>query len=82
MRNPVDYRSRHPVSGCGECEADRNDRGIPNGKSDEILIHHYEELVYAVTIPILKFYTGKDLTQRELYQPVKKGISYHTIWLG
>ena len=52
----------------------REERGIQNGESDEeVLIHRCEELLDAVTLPVLSHYSLKDSTLKELYLLVEKG---------
>ena len=73
-KNPADFSSRNPVSSCKVSEEEREERGIQNGESDEeVLIHRCEELLDAVTYPVLSHYSLKDSTLKELYSLVEEG---------
>ena len=74
VKNPADFGSRNPVSSCKVSEQEREERGIQNNESDEeVLIHRCEELLDAVTYPVLSHYSLKDLTLNELYSLVEEG---------
>ena len=84
-KNPADFGSRNPISTCKASEQEREERGIQNGDLDEeILIHRCEELLDAVTFPVLSHYSLKDSTLKELYSLVEKGgkFSYKLKVLG
>ena len=73
-KNPADFGSRNLISSCEVSEQEREERGIQNSDSDEeILIHRCEELLDAVTFPVLSHYSLKDSTLKELYSLVEKG---------
>ena len=56
--NPADFWSRNPVSSCEVSEDETERRGIQDEDSDEeILIHRCEELLDAVTFPVLSSYS-------------------------
>ena len=53
---------------------EREEKGIQDGESDEeVLIHRCEELLDAVSLPVLSSYSHKDSDIKELYSLIKKG---------
>ena len=73
-QNPADFGSRNPVSSCEVSEVEREEKGIQDGESDEeVLIHRCEELLDAVSLSVLSFYSRKDSAIKDLYSLIKKG---------
>ena len=74
INNPADFGSRNPVSSCEVSKEEREERGIQDGEADEeVLIHRCEELLDAVSYPVLSSYSLRDSSLRELYSLVEKG---------
>ena len=62
------------MSSCEVSEDEREERGIQDSSSDEeVLIHRCEELMDAVSLPVLSSYSLRDSVIKELYSLVEKG---------
>ena len=74
INNPADFGSRNLVSSCEGSQEEKESRGIQDDDTDEeVLIHRCEELLDAVSFPVLSSYSLRDSVIQELYSLVEKG---------
>ena len=74
VTTPADYGSRHPPPERTYSKIEREDLGIEEEEEDaEIIVNRIDEVIDAVTLPILKYHTETDKTLQMLLQDVRKG---------